>query len=230
LLRHAIALAEEVGAPFTVALAHHNLGKTLALRGRWDSAREALEAALATASATSARVIEAHAHLHYAQYLCWPRGDAAGARAHATTASAIGERLGDNLTRREGRLLLGAVLLAEGDVAGAGAAAQEARSIASAARQVLSLGRAERLLARVAAAREAFEAAQAHLDTAEAIFSQAGADVELGQTLLARAETARAAGESAAVWQPWLLDARRLFRRSRALPLLKAAENLLNPV
>ncbi len=228
-LRHAIAVAEEVGAPFTLALAQHNLGKALALRGRWDAAREALEAALATASATSARVVEAHARLHYAQYLCWPRGDAAGARAHAAAALAIGEPRGDNFTRREGSLLLGAVLLAEGDTAAAEAAAQEARSIASAARQVLSVGRAERLLARVAAAREAFESAQAHLDTAEGIFRQAGAEIELGQTLFARAEMTRAAGDPAVACQPWLLEARRLFRRSRAHPLLKTVEKLLNP-
>jgi len=189
----------------------------------------AAERSLALAASISARVLEAQAHVNFGRYGCWLRGDRAGARAHAQAALEIGAPLGDNFCQREGRLLIGTVLLAEGDVPAAQKAAREAHEISSAAQQAMSLGRAERLLAQVAARREAFEAAHAHLDAAETIFRRTGAEIELGETLLARAEVARAAGDTEAAWRPWLLEAQRLFRRSRALPFLKQTQKLLLP-
>jgi DNA-binding SARP family transcriptional activator/Tfp pilus assembly protein PilF len=221
-LRRAIELAEQVGAPYTVAVARHMLGQTLTLRGRLKQAGTELEAGLAQAQAIDARVVEAQARLHYGLWH-WARRDPEEARAQAEITLAAGESLGDNFCRRESRLLLGIVALAAGDVEAAERYAREAHEIASGAQQVLAAGRAERLLGRVAAARGALDAAAAHFAESEAIFRRSGAPVELGQTLLARAESARASAEAGAA----LLEARRLFRRAKARPLLKQAEELL---
>jgi adenylate cyclase len=223
----AIALAERVSAPYTVALASFQLGGGLALRGRWEEAQQAFERAQARARSIAAEVVEAQARLAYGDTFCRARSDWAGARAHAEAALAVGDRLGDNACRREGRRLLSIVLLEEGQVSAAEAAAREARDLSQAAQQVMSVGRAERQLGRVAAAREAFEAAAAHFASAERIFRRCGAQIELGRTLLARAEAARSAGEAADGWRPWLLEAQRLFRRAGARPLLKQAQTAL---
>jgi DNA-binding SARP family transcriptional activator len=225
--RRAITLAERVSAPYTVALASYQLGMGLALRGRWEEAQQAFERALALARSIAAVVVEAQASLAYGDSFCRARGDWAGARKHAEAALAVGERVSDNACQREGRRLLSVILLQEGQIAAAEAAAYEARQISQAAQQVLSVGRAERLLGQVAAAREAFEAAATHFAASETIFRRCGARIELGQTLLAWADAARGAGDAADTWRPWLLEVRRLFRRAQARPLLDQAQTRL---
>jgi hypothetical protein len=154
---------------------------------------------------------------------CWACQDGADARAQARIALDVGESLVDNFCRRESRLLLGAVALADGDLGSAEGYARDARHIAGEGRQALAVGRAERLLGQIAAAGDAVEAASAHYDESERIFRRSGARIELGQTLLARAASA----PGSATARDSLLEARRLFRRARARPLLKQAEALL---
>jgi DNA-binding SARP family transcriptional activator len=217
-LRRAIELAERVSAPYTVAVARHHLGKTLTLRGRLEEAGVALEAAMEEARAIDAKVIEAQARLNLALW-CWAQRDLDGANAEARLTVAAGDEHGDNFCQREGRLVLGMVALAVGDLDGAESHAREAHELAGGAGQVLAVGRAERLLGQVAVAREELEAASAHFGESEAIFRRSGAQIDLGQTLLARGA---ALGDVEAA-----LEARRLFRRAKARPLLREAERLL---
>lgn len=225
-LRHAIELAEKVGAPYTVAVARHSLGWALTLRGRLDEAGVELEAAVDLAHTVEAKVIEAQARQHLADWY-WARGDGLEARAQAQLTLETGDALVDNFCRRESRLLIGTVALAAGDLQAADTYAWDAHRIASDGSQALAVGRAERLLGQVAAARSEFEVAAAHFAESERIFRRFGAQIELGQTLLARAGSARATGAAQAVWRPGLLEARRLFRRAKARPLLKQTEELL---
>jgi DNA-binding SARP family transcriptional activator len=219
-LRRAIETAEEVSAPYTVAVARSLLGHALTLRGRLREAGRELEAAVAQARAIDARVVEAQARLHYGLWH-WFRGDLEDAAAQARMTLAAGDSLGDNFCRRESRLLLGLVALVAGDLEAVERHAREALRIAGGAQQVLAVGRAERVLGRVAAARGDLDDAEAHLAESEAIFRRSGAAIELGQTLLARAEAVPGEAEAR------LLEARRLFRRAKARPLLKRAEELL---
>jgi DNA-binding SARP family transcriptional activator/Tfp pilus assembly protein PilF len=224
-LRHAIELAEKVGAPYTVAVARHHLGRSLTLRGRFEQAGVELESAVALAQTIAAKVIEAQARLHLGLWH-WARGDGEGARAQAQMTVDTGDALTDNFCRREGRLLLGAVSMGARDLEAAHTHAKDAHRIASEGHQALAVGRAERLLGQVAAMGEAFEAATAHFAESERIFRRSGAQIELGETLLARAESVRASAD-AEVRRPLLLEARRLFRRTKARPLLRRAEELL---
>lgn len=223
-LRRATELAEAVNAPYTVAVAQHHLGKALALRGRWPEAGEAFEAAVALADQIEARVIAGQAHVHYGRFY-WLQGDAVGARHHAQLARQTGDEFVDNFCQRESRLLLGEVCLAAGEIAAAEEAAHAGHAIATQAQQRLAVGRAERLLGRIAAAREDWSAAQHRLSASERIFRECSADIELGLTLLAGGQTGL---HTDTEWQhERLVEARRLFRRARALPLLKQAEQAL---
>lgn len=223
-LRRAIQLAEAVGAPYTAAVARHHLGKALTLRGYWDEAQSEFEAALALARSIDAAVIEAQAHFHYALG-CWYWGDDQAAAAHARAALEIGGALGDNLCRREPPWLLGLLRLKEGNLDAAEALAREAGEIARQASQKLAVGRAERLLGQIAAARERRAEAGKHFAESERLFRESGARVELGETLLARAQCEPSPGSHSR--EEWLLEARRLFRRAKAAPLLRQVEGML---
>jgi hypothetical protein len=120
---------------------------------------------------------------------------------------------------------LGELSLASGALDAAEEYGYAAYAIAAGAQQMLAIGRGERLLGRIAAARADWDGAQRHLAESEHIFQTCGAGIELGITLLARAVTER--GVEVDQRRGWLLKARRLFRRARALPLLKQAEQRL---
>jgi tetratricopeptide (TPR) repeat protein len=222
----AIERAKAVGAPYTAAAAAHQLGLVYALSGRWREAEERFENALGEARALGARVVEAQAHIHYCEY--WKlRKDWTGVAKHARAGLDIGGALGDNFCLRLGHYWMGKAALASGDVAAASESARLARELATFAGQVLTVGRVERLLGEVAAARAAHEDALAHFVESEGILREAGAQIELGETLLARARAGWKAGENAGEQQSRLVEARRIFRRSGAKPLWREANELL---
>jgi DNA-binding SARP family transcriptional activator/predicted ATPase len=226
MLRRALALAETAGAPYTIAAARYLLAKVLTWRGQWAEAQAELEQAIALAESINARVVAAQATLYYGLWH-WLHGNLAEAGTQAQAALDMGGPLGDNFCQRESRLLLGGIALATGDVQAAETYAREAHQIASKAQQRLSVGRAERLLGQISATRQQSPAAESHFAESEHIFRQSEAQIELGQTLLAWAEAGRPLGLPAARQQAWLLEARRLFRRAGARPLLRKVEKQL---
>lgn len=227
-LREAVALAEKVGAPYTVAVARHHLGRVLTLRGRLNEAAVELEGAIELARSIGGHVIAAQAELHLALWQ-WAQDNLSAAELTATNVVAAGDELEDNFCRREGRLLLAMIALARGDVQAARTLALSARQIAAAAQQRLAIGRAERILAQAAAANGESVSSDEHLVKSEQLFRHSGAQIELAQTLMVRAEAAIHAGAAPDRYRSQLVEARRLFSAAGATLWLTRVDALLAP-
>ncbi len=224
--QRALTLAQDVGAPATEAAAYHRIGRMKSLRGHSDEAGSHFEKALAIAQAVQAREAEVHTHVHYAQAL-WLKGDMIAAQRYAQRALDLATEVNNGYGNRESRLLIGALSLAHGDLDSAATCAREALEFCVTSRQPRAIGCAERLLGQVAAARKKFADATTHFDESERLFREIGAQIELGLTLLARSRAYIARGAKRADFELWLLEARRLFRRTGALPYLKQVEKEL---
>lgn len=219
-----IALAESLGARFTVMHSLVGAGQVLVDLGRFARARADLERGIALAEEIGSLRRAAHAHIYLAE-LALAQGDAATAVDHIARATAIGEQVGDAHTTREGQPVLARALLALGDPAGGAAAARRALDQSLTTGFVLSEGRARVALGECLA-RLGDAAAKKEFARAVALFRAAAASHELAIALHAQA-TALPPGRRRAAAED-LAEAATLARECGARPLMRQVEEASN--
>lgn len=212
-----IALAESIGAPYTVSHSLVGVGETLVRLGRYARARSDLERGIALAERIGSPRRAGHGYIYLAQ-LALAEDDPAAALALLARAAEIGERLGDAHTAREGGPVRARARLALGDAAGGVAAARAALEGSVATGFVLSEGRARVALGECLIGL-GDQAAGAELERAVTLFRAGGARHELALALHAQAQTLR--GRRAAdVFD----EAASLARECGATPLVRRIE------